>query len=134
MVREFINTFRGMKRSADQDDRARCDGRSTVCRWRHSRGGRQSELLAFLKKDQARQARRTRQDRPRPSGAQVRHRDDARAFKYHKAVGIRAAYPGCSRLPSPIAPPETGRVLVTGCNWTPSLGDTFDGLDARWRT
>jgi hypothetical protein len=29
-----------------------------------------------------------------------------------------------------------GRVLVTGCNWTPSLGETFDGLNAelaeRW--
>jgi hypothetical protein len=52
------------------------------------------------------------------------------SFKYHKTVGVTDGVPWLLETAFAWCPKFNGRVLVTGCNWTPSLGETFDGLDA----
>ena len=52
-------------------------------------------------------------------------------FKYRHMKGATRGVPWLLETAFAHCPNfEGGLVAVTGCNWTPSLGETFDGLDA----
>jgi DNA topoisomerase VI subunit A len=52
------------------------------------------------------------------------------SFKYTKLAGVTDDVPWVLEAAFAHCPQSDSRVLLTGCNFTPSLGETFQGLDA----
>jgi len=132
LARQFIAGFRGMARSGAQKavlaetDAARMSLAMLLLE------KRQGELLAVLKDA-------TRPVKPADLGIIGRHHlEDAfdtyganlASFKYRKVTGITDDVPWLIEAAFAWCPKAEARALVTGCNWTPSLGETFDGLAA----
>lgn len=133
LVSKFIADFRGMARSGARTavlDAIDAHRMSMATLFEEKRHG---DLLAILKEA-------TKPSKPDELGKIGRdHLADSFAtygarmesFKYHKIDGTAGGVPWLLETAFAWCPNfKEGRVLVTGCNWTPSLGETFDGLDA----
>jgi hypothetical protein len=133
LVREFVSGFKGMTRSGAQKavlDRMDLHRMPLATLFSEKR---QDRLLTVLRLA-------TKPSKPVELGVIGRdHLEDefirygarAESFKYAKVTGIAYDVPWVIEAAFAWCPDNThGRIAVTGCNWTPSLGETFASLSA----
>ena len=133
LVREFVATFKGMTSTAVQKAvlNAMDLQRTSLATLFEDR--RHGKLLAMLK-DATKPGKPADlgvigEDRLRSTFAM--YGSDIETFHYSgKITGETDGLPWMIEAAFAWCPNAKGRVLFTGCNWTPSLGETFDGLGA----